>query len=244
MSCVMPNSNSMESGALGAAEESSARFCGELDEGLHALAQPLTILRGALGALTMRGDVRPEAASRYLEMSNTQVDRLCNLLSGLRNLLDGVRSEPACTEIDLWNLVDSVLENRQSESGNSLQRISLAKPHCEFRVTADPVLIEQALHAALDAVEAQCESCGDICMDISRSDGFADLSLLCTRSKGEKLTAMNLLRLSAAEASIKKHHGVFECSESPFQISIKLPLLDEDERLTEMGNSNLPAHES
>jgi len=127
MSCVLPNKNALERGESVDDAETHAWLSGELDEGLHALAQPLTILRGALGALTMRGAIPPEA-SRYLDMSNAQVDHLCNLLSGLQNLLDGVRSEPACTEIDLWNLVASVLENRQAESRNSLQRIALAKP--------------------------------------------------------------------------------------------------------------------
>jgi signal transduction histidine kinase len=115
MSCVMPNSNALESGASVADAESYAWFCRELDEGLHALAQPLTILRGALGALTMRGAVRPETASRYLEMSSTQVDRLCNLLSGLHSLLDGVRSEPACMEIE-FPLLDE--EERKTEMAN------------------------------------------------------------------------------------------------------------------------------
>jgi len=240
----MLNSDALESGAPVGEAESYAWFCRELNEGLHALAQPLTILRGALGALTMRGTVPPEAASRYLEMSNTQVDRLCNLLSGLHNLLDGVRSEPACAEIDLWELMVSVLEDRQVKSSNSLSRISLAKPDCEFRVMADPVRIEQALHAALDALEAQSQSRDDIRLDISRCDGFANLSLLCTRSNGKKLAALNRLHLSAAEANVKKQHGVYECSESPFQISIKLPLLDDEERKTEMANRHTPVHES
>jgi hypothetical protein len=183
----------------------------------------------------MRGAIPPEA-SRYLDMSNAQVDHLCNLLSGLQNLLDGVRSEPACTEIDLWNLVASVLENRQAESRNSLQRIALAKPDCEFRVMADPVRTEQALHAALNAMEAQSQSRDDICMAISRRDGFANLNLHCTRSKGKNLTAINRLHLSAAEANVKKQQGFYECSESPFQISIKLPMLDKKERITEIAN--------
>ena len=110
----MPDSDALKSGASAGDAESHAWFRRELDEGLHALAQPLTVLRGALGALTMRGAVRPEAASRYLEMSNTQVERLCSLLSGLQNLLDGVRSEPACTEIE-FPLLE---EERETEMAN------------------------------------------------------------------------------------------------------------------------------
>jgi signal transduction histidine kinase len=100
MSCAMPSNDVLESGASVGDAESYAWVCRELGDGLHALAQPLTILRGALGALTMRDAVRPEAASRYLEMSNTQVERLCDLLSDLQNLLGGIRSEPARTKIE------------------------------------------------------------------------------------------------------------------------------------------------
>lgn len=240
----MPNSNALESGASTSDTESQAWFCKEFVEGLHALAQPLTILRGALGALTMRGAVRPEADSRYLEMSNAQVDRLCSLLSGLHSLLDGVRSEPVFTEVDLWELTVSVLENRQAESSNALPRITLDKPDCELRVMADLARIEEALHAALNAVEAQSESRDALYVDIGRRDGFAHLSFLCTQPKGEKLSAANWLHLSAAEASVKKQHGVYECSESPFQISIKLPLVDEEVRITERANAQTTVPES
>jgi signal transduction histidine kinase len=111
----MASNNVLESGASLGDAESYAWVYRELEEGLHALAQPLTILRGALGALTMRDAVPPQAASRYLEMSNTQVERLCNLLAGLHNLLDGVRPEAACTKIKL-PLLD---EERVTEIANS-----------------------------------------------------------------------------------------------------------------------------
>ena len=114
MSCAMPSNNASESGASLGDAESYAWVCRELDEGLHALAQPLTILRGALGALTMHGAVPPQAARRYLEMSNTQVDRLCSLLSCLQNLLDDVRSAPACTEIKLPPLDEERITERSN----------------------------------------------------------------------------------------------------------------------------------
>jgi hypothetical protein len=101
MNCAMPSDHALESRESLGDTESYAWLCRELDQGLHALAQPLTILRGALGALTTRDAVPAQAASRYLEMSNTQVERLCSLLSGLQNLLDGARSAPACAEIKL-----------------------------------------------------------------------------------------------------------------------------------------------
>ena len=129
----MPSNHALEVGASVVDADSYAWVCRELDEGLHAMAQPLTILRGALGALTMRGGLSPQAASRYLEMSNTQVERLCNLLSGLHNLLDGVRTEPACAEIELPHLREEritersnthtpVHESQEQPGGNEVQQ--------------------------------------------------------------------------------------------------------------------------
>jgi hypothetical protein len=115
MSCVLPDKNALESGVSAACEDSHARLCRELDEGLHALAQPLTILRGALGALAMRGAVSQEA-SRYLEMSNAQVDNMCDLLTGLRNLLD---EEERMTEIA--NRSTSVYESFEQPGGIEVQ---------------------------------------------------------------------------------------------------------------------------
>lgn len=51
------------------------------------MAQPLTVLRGALGALELRGATAAES-TRYVEISSRQVDRLCDLLAGMRDLLD------------------------------------------------------------------------------------------------------------------------------------------------------------
>jgi hypothetical protein len=116
MSCVMTSKSALESGASLDDAESYAWLCREFDEGLHALAQPLTILRGILGALTMGDAVSPQAASRYLEMSNTEVERMCSLLAGLQNLLVRVQPEPACTEIEFPLLEEQARIAERSKS--------------------------------------------------------------------------------------------------------------------------------
>jgi signal transduction histidine kinase len=116
MSCVMPRNNASESAASLGDAESYARLCRELDEGLHALAQPLTILRGIFCALTMGDAVPPQTASRYLEISSTEVERMCDMLSGLRSLLARVQPEPACTEIEFPELDEQARITERSKS--------------------------------------------------------------------------------------------------------------------------------
>jgi hypothetical protein len=69
-----------------------ARLCGDIADGLHALAQPLTILRGALGALALRERIAPQN-SRYLDMSTRQIERMCDLISRIQKRLDLERPE-------------------------------------------------------------------------------------------------------------------------------------------------------
>jgi nitrogen-specific signal transduction histidine kinase len=78
-----------------------AQVIGQFAEGLHGMAQPLTILRGAVGALQLSSRVGPEDR-RYVEMCVTQTDRLCALLSRVRDLLDSAQVGEAgnCGQVD------------------------------------------------------------------------------------------------------------------------------------------------
>ncbi len=63
----------------------------ELAEGLHAMAQPLTVLRGAAGALRLSSTVTVQDR-RYVEMCDAQAERLCTMLASLRDLLDAAQA--------------------------------------------------------------------------------------------------------------------------------------------------------
>jgi hypothetical protein len=71
-----------------------AQIAGELAERLHAMAQPLTILRGAAGALQLSSGLAG-SDRRYIDMCSAQAERLCVMLAELRNRLDAAQSEGA-----------------------------------------------------------------------------------------------------------------------------------------------------
>ena len=52
------------------------RLCASLSNGMHTMAQPLTVLRSALAACAMPG-VTEEACQFYLNVSLEQVERAC-----------------------------------------------------------------------------------------------------------------------------------------------------------------------
>jgi signal transduction histidine kinase len=66
--------------------EESGRFYADLADGLHALAQPLTILRGSIMALNSE-EITPERQQHYLDVSKSQVERACALFDAVQALV-------------------------------------------------------------------------------------------------------------------------------------------------------------
>jgi len=217
---------------------SQARLCEDFALTLHAMAQPLTVLRGALGTLMIRGDgVR--GADRYIAVSNTQVERLCSLMSGMRTLLDCFQFEAVCAPTNLLELIGSIVENEGSSLHQAGRRLSFRQTGHEIQVLADPVRVEHAMHAAIAAVSVACEHDEEIHVTVDQRDGFADVVVQCTNPNGRKLTSADRVELFVAEASIRSQGGLFELLSDPFRVSLKLPLHDREEGCTPAGLPSL-----
>jgi hypothetical protein len=75
-------------GSAVASEEELARFCESVGDGLHTLAQPLTILRSAIPACSAPG-ISADVLRHYLEVSRGEVERACALFASLQGLVEG-----------------------------------------------------------------------------------------------------------------------------------------------------------
>ncbi|MGA2569256.1 MAG: hypothetical protein ABSF23_01940 [Terracidiphilus sp.] len=222
----MPRELPAETDSAQADAGGQARLCEDLGNGLHAMAQPLAVLRGALGALAMRGRVAADSG-RYLEMSIQQVERLCSTMNRLSGLLDAHQSGAARTKVNLCELIGSLLESDGFIPRESGVRIAAARPGRHVHVAGDPVRTEQAIRAALTAAMALA-SHGDVLhVGVAPGDGFAHLTVENRNSRGRTLNSSDRLQLSLAEANIRSQQGLYECVEDPFRVSIKLPLHDE-----------------
>jgi signal transduction histidine kinase len=70
--------------------EEFERFCTGITDSLHALAQPLTILRSSIAAANAPG-ITPERQRYYLGISKSQVERACELFDSLQQLAIAVQ---------------------------------------------------------------------------------------------------------------------------------------------------------
>ena len=59
---------------------------------LHALAQPLTILRSSVVGAGLEG-IAPEKRRRYLEISQAQAERACKIFESLQEIVIAAQAE-------------------------------------------------------------------------------------------------------------------------------------------------------
>lgn len=229
MSCVLLKNPRR---AKRAASDPQAALYSELAEGLHAMAQPLTIVRGAMCALTLNQDL-PSTSQRYLDITSAQLDRLCYLMSSVRSLLETTQFNANCVTVEIWELISPILEDLDAALRRSGVQIAPANPEqSAVHAIADPARTEQALRAALNTALSVASRDDVILLDVLPRDGFVDLTIYNTKPHGKSLGSSDRLSLSLVKASIRSQQGIFECVEDPLRISLKLPLQDVDEMST------------
>lgn len=216
----------LERGHTAAAEAGDLqRFYAEMANGLHAMAQPLTILRSTMVACTLPG-MTEDNHRRYLDISVEQVERACGLFQSLQQLVLAHQIEAHCTQVDLMEWLAPVMEDQKALLDGSGVTIKVVKSDDLPFLLADKNRMLQALYAALQ-IAASFSSSGDIIeLLVTRKDRFVELIVQNGRTHGRRLNSSERLRLSLAEANIRSQQGEFECTDDPFRVSMELPVGD------------------
>jgi hypothetical protein len=206
----------------------------ELANGLHAMAQPLTILRGALGAMVLSSPVAP-GQERYLEMSNKQMDRLCDMMADLQGLLDAALYEAQCTATDIWETAEPVLDDMSTFLQDAGMRIEIIRPAQPISAIADASRLEQAIRAALKTAASVSQRDDVIQFEIVPSDDSVELRVQTQGPPGKRLGSTDRLSLALVEANTNSQLGTYLFSEDPLRISIKLPIQARQQRSPEVN---------
>jgi len=223
MSCVLADREQRETLATVPERDGREHLLECLGNGLHAMVQPLTILRGALGVIALKGGVAG-APERYLEISNSQVDRLCSLMSGVQSLLDTLRFEANCAPMNLWERIRPVFDELNASLAERGVSLAIARPFENLQVTADATRTELAFEAALNAAAAISSPGDEIEIDAVSGGGFVELAIRNRNARGKNLSSDERLNLTLAEASILSQQGGYELAWDPFRVSFRLAL--------------------
>lgn len=207
--------------------DASDPFCADLRNGLHALAQPLSVLRAASEVLAMPA-IQGVDQRRYLEIWCAQVERACDLFGNVQDLVATRIIEAAQDRFDLWELLAPMIDDQRALLHSSGVGIALANAVEWVSIRGDAERTAHALTAVLK-MAGSVASRGDVIeLYASRLPGFMQIRFQNTRRHGRKMSSSDRLRLALAAANITTQHGSYDFAEDPFCFSVSLPLDDQE----------------
>lgn len=204
------------------------RFYASMATALHAMAQPLTVVRSAVVAAAAPG-VNAADQRHYLDLLTEQVERTCGLFQSLQQLVvvNQIKAERAPIEVS--RLLAPVVESQTLTYKTLGVEIQAVIPDGLRPMLADMDRTLQALFAALQ-IAGSVSSAGDVIeLFVTSQNGFVELVVQNRRAHRRRLNSSERLSLVLAEANIRSQQGEFECAEDPFCVSLMLPVLDIDQ---------------
>lgn len=206
-----------------AVREQHELFCSELAEGLHALAQPLSVLRSAVELLVLAERTGFDR-QRYLEITAQQTKRTCEMFSSIQDLLVSATKHADRVELDFWSLATPIIEDQKSLSQGLGIGIAAARREGTDPVFGDARRTEQAISAVLESA-LSISSRGDV-LELTglQAGGFFEFTVQNARNHGKGMNSTQRLNLSLAKANILSQQGRYHFAEDPFCVSFALPV--------------------
>jgi light-regulated signal transduction histidine kinase (bacteriophytochrome) len=204
------------------------RFYANMATALHAMAQPLTVVRSAVVAAAAPG-VNASDQRQYLDILSEQVERTCGLFQSLQQLVAVNQIKAERAPIEVSRLLAPVVES-QTLTYNALGvEIQAVIPDGLRPMLGDMDRTLQALFAALQIAGSVSSASDVIELFVTSRNGFVELIVQNRRAHGRRLNSSERLSMVLAEANIRSQQGEFEYAEDPFCVSLMLPVLNIDQ---------------
>jgi hypothetical protein len=215
---MISNSRPRESSAPKSASEN---LCSNLTRGMHAAAQPLTVLLASLSKGLTDG-MDADELRELTASSAVQVQRVCTLFDCLQELVISESIKPRLSPTPILPLLDQLA-----------QRVNLLFQHDGISLSAtvpdtcQPAFIDrartlQALSTVLGTAHA-VSTPGDTVELIASSS--ADGVRIVVRNLSSSIDLLNAdasLSIAVAEAKMRSQHAGFSWSLRPFTVQIEL----------------------
>jgi hypothetical protein len=203
------------------------RLYASLSNGMHTMAQPLTVLRSAVAACAMPG-VTEEARQFYLNVSSEQAERACAIFQSMQELLAAIQNPAACAPIDLSELLAFLAESQEEICGESGVGLEIVASETLRPILGDKERTLQSLVAVLRIAVSLSKSGDKVALLVTSRMGAIALIVQNKHTHGRNLSSSERLSLSVAETNILSQSGSYELRPDPFQITLTLPIQDAD----------------
>jgi light-regulated signal transduction histidine kinase (bacteriophytochrome) len=218
----MPSEPPETGGSSTLERQDLSQFFAHMTEGLHAMAQPLTILRSSIPALAAV-DLTPAKQQRYLELSVRQVQRVCALFDCLQDLVVAGQTQAECVPFDFAATVAAVVGDRRRAFQDLGAELRVALPGNLPMVLGDASRTLQALTAGLTVATLVAVSGDVVEIAATARNRRVELVLHLDRVHGKGLESPERLNLRLAQVNIASQRGEYEYIEDPFRVRLALP---------------------
>jgi hypothetical protein len=205
-----------------APDSTMAIFCSNLSLGLHAAAQPLTVLQASLdNSLTNR--MSKSDLKRLVEESALEVKRVCSLFSQLQELVTIERIGPELFETHIVPVLAEVTAGAIWLFEESAMVLSSVVQDIRQPVLMDRARTLQVLSSVL--LVAHGMACPRDTVEMIACENSADTVQVVVRnlnSRFEVMDAEKRMCMVLAEASIRSQKGKLSWSLNPFNVQIEL----------------------
>jgi hypothetical protein len=210
-----------ESGECSASRSSSELLYSNLSKGLHAAAQPLTILRAGLG-MGLAGRLSLAEIRALVATSSVEVERVCDLFDYLQQIVNVAKTKPSLTAALILPLVADATDGVYALFEHDGMALSSMLPDA-----CDPVLIDKMrTHRALSSVLL-------IVHGLSRERDTVELIVSSSPPNSIRIVVRNLnlyldalneassLSMAIADANIRSQQAGFSWNLQPFSVEIE-----------------------
>jgi signal transduction histidine kinase len=199
---------------------SADSLCSNLSHGLHAAAQPLTILRASLSntdEMTLT-ELRLLAAN-----SAKEVERICTLFSYMQQLVINESVEPRIAEAEIVSLMDDVTDGLELLFRESEMALKIVLPDVCNTVVIDSVRTRQALSSVMLIAHAISHKGDTIELTATSSSHSVQIVVANSQRNPSILNAEARLSMALAETNIQNQRGSFKYDLNPFYVCVELP---------------------
>jgi hypothetical protein len=197
-------------------------LCLVFSKGLHAAAQPLTILRASLD----KGQIDEMNVDELHELATSsavEVERVCRLFSNLKELVDVEGVKPQLSEVKIPPLITDLADgfSRLFEKDGMFFSVMVPDPCQPVRI--DKARTAQALSIVL--LIAHGLSRPQETIELIVSSPSASIVRLVVRNLNSTLEAFSAevtLAMALAEANIRSQGALISWSLHPFRVQVDL----------------------
>lgn len=190
-------------------------------DGMHAAAQPLTLLRACLSKEHTRSMSQGELRKLVIQSAD-EVERLCSLFSYMQQLIVIESSKPKILSEQLTALFSQVIEGIELIFKESEMHLLCTMPISCPNIFIDGSRTRQALTSVLQVVHSISKISDTIEVVATCSAEIVRVTVANSQSFVPTLKTEARFRLALAEANIRSQQGRFTWRLQPFSAEIEL----------------------